>query len=76
MSDLEERYGFAASVAERTDEQLVARFNGEVGNRAWGNQPSTMGVVLTAETSPTERRDFHNPNELASFSLSTCPHTM
>ena len=55
MSDLEERYGFAASVAELTDQQLVARFNREVGNRAWCNARMYFLSCLGDEI---RKRDF------------------
>ena len=55
MSELEERYGFAASVAELTNEQLVARFNREVGNRAWGNARMYFLSCLGDEI---RKRDF------------------
>lgn len=36
MNELEQRYGFASQLAALSDHQLVARFNGEVGNRGCG----------------------------------------
>ncbi len=55
MSDLEERYGFAASVAVLTDQQLVACFNKEVGNHGWGNARMYFLSCLSYEI---RKRDF------------------
>lgn len=37
MIEREAKYGFAAQLDLLTDEQLVDRFNREVGNQGWGN---------------------------------------
>ena len=34
--DAEEKYGFARGLAELTDEQLIDRYNAQVGNNGWG----------------------------------------
>ena len=48
MSDLEDRYGFAANLAKLTSEELVACFNREIGNRGWGNARMYYTSCLTA----------------------------
>jgi len=47
--ELEEQYGFAAELAALSDEQLVARFNSLVGNRAWGNARAYFLHCLRSE---------------------------
>lgn len=55
MTDLEKRYGFAGQLAQLSDEQLVARFNAEVGNRGFG---TARMYFLSALSSEIEGRDF------------------
>ena len=49
INELEDRYGFAAELAKLSDEQLVARFNSQVGNRGWGNARMYFLHCLRAE---------------------------
>lgn len=49
MQDLEARYGFAKQLANLTDQQLIARFNAEVGNKGGGNARSYFMHCLAAE---------------------------
>lgn len=55
MKDLEARYGFAKQLSGLSDEQLVARFNQDVGNTGWGNARSYCLTCLRMEM---ERRSL------------------
>ena len=55
MKDLEANYGFAKQLSGLSDEQLVARFNSEVGKPGWGNARSYFLTCLRMEM---ERRSF------------------
>ncbi|MFK8115535.1 MAG: hypothetical protein AB8B91_25285 [Rubripirellula sp.] len=48
-SELEKRYGFAAQLAALSDDQMVSRFNTEVGNRGWGQARMYFMSCLNAE---------------------------
>ena len=55
IQDLESKYGFAKELAGLSDEQLVARFNAEVGNRGTGTARSYFLTCLRMEI---ESRSF------------------